>query len=211
MSKRTKPIIGLCGGIGSGKSSVARLFAEAGCVVIDSDALNREVLADPTIASKLRDWWGPRVLADDGSLNRRIVADVIFKDQDQRKRLESLTHPLIARRRTAKIAAGLHDPAVRAIILDSPLLFESNLDRQCDAVVFVATNEDRRLMRLQQSRGWDESELRRREHWQMPLARKQSRSDFTIRNEGSFELRALVGETLSLILTKNPPTRSGSQ
>jgi dephospho-CoA kinase len=212
LSKRAKAIIGICGGIGSGKSTVARLLAEAGCAVIDSDALNREVLGDPAIASELRDWWGPRVIADDGSLDRREVAEVIFGDPDERKRLESLTHPLIAERRVAMIAAGLRDPAVRAIILDSPLLFESNLDRQCDSVVFVATNEDRRLMRLQQTRGWDESELRRRAQSQAAPAWKQSRSDFTIRNEGSFdELRTAVVETLTLILAEYSPTESDPQ
>lgn len=205
-------MIGLCGGIGSGKSSVARLFAEMGCLVIDSDALNHEVLGEPAVVSELRDWWGERVVADDGKLDRKRVSDIIFRDPGQRQRLETLVHPLIASRREAIIARGLKDRAVRAIILDSPLLFESNLNRQCDSVVFVDTHEDLRLRRLQRTRGWDEPELRRREQWQAPLARKQSRSDFTIRNEGSLdELRATVAETLSLVLTKDSPGDSGPQ
>lgn len=202
-----KPVIGLCGGIGSGKSTVARMLGELGGLVIDSDALNREALERPEVVQKLREWWGEPVVSADGRVDRRSLGRIVFGDAAARKRLESLTHPLIAARRSAMIQQGLQDPAVTAIILDSPLLFESNLDRLCDSIIFIETSEDQRLRRLQRTRGWDEHELHRRERWQTPLAEKRSRSGFTIRNSGSLEqLRRQVAHTLARILSQYAPS-----
>lgn len=200
-SAPSKPIIGLCGGIGAGKSSVARVFAELGGLVIDSDAICDEIQRRPEIVSILREWWGDGVIADDGGLDRRGVGRIVFARPTERKRLESLLYPLIAERRQAMIMRGLRNPAVRAIILDSPLLFESNLDRLCDSIVFVDASESQRLERVRKSRGWDERELRKRERWQLPLAEKRARCAWTIRNEGSpSELRAQAVATFNRIL-----------
>ena len=182
-----KPIIGLCGGIGAGKSVVARELERLGGLLIDSDQLNHEVLRRPEVARVLREWWGDEILGEDGAVDRRRVAELIFDDARQKRRLESLVHPLIASLREDMIAVGSGDPKVRAIILDSPLLLESNLDRLCQAVICVEASETQRLRRLQQTRGWDIEELRRRERWQLPLAEKRARSQSVIRNEGSIE------------------------
>lgn len=182
-----KPILGLAGGIGSGKSTVAAVFARQGCLVIDSDALNHEILARPAVAQRLREWWGPQVVGPDGGTDRAAVGRIVFQEPTQRERLESFVHPLIAERRAAMIQGGNSDPAVKAITLDSPLLFESNLDRECDATVFVDVPEDVRLNRLQQTRNWDSRQLLDRERWQLPLDEKRRRSDFVVDNKGSIE------------------------
>lgn len=201
-----KPIIGIVGGIGAGKSAVAEAFASLGCLVISSDEANREILDRPEVAGQLRNWWGERVLGPDGRVNRKAVAEIVFADGTERRRLESLTHPLIAAHRAAMILAGLDDPAVVAIILDSPLLFESRLDTQCDRVVFVEASEAQRFERLRRSRGWDEAEFRRREASQLSVDAKRRRSGYVIRNESTMDdLRKAVADVLNRIRMELSP------
>jgi len=182
-----KPIMGICGGIGAGKSQVAAEFARQGCVVIDSDQLNHEVLRTPEVAQTLRQWWGPDVLDASGEPDRRAIARIVFAAPAEKARLEQLVYPLIATRRAAIISAAKENSAITAIVIDSPLLFESNLDRECDTVIFVAASTARRLERLQATRGWDADELQRRERWQLSTADKRRRAKFVIDNDGSVE------------------------
>ncbi len=179
-----KPIIGLCGGIGSGKSTVAAVFESLGCLVIASDALNHEVLSRAEVRDVIRGWWGESVVGADGALDRRKMAEIVFSDPRERERLESLTHPLIRQLQVDKIRQDSHSKT-RAVILDSPLLFESDLHRSCDVVVFVDADHDTRLQRVSQTRGWGEDELDRREQWQKPLSWKRSRADYVIANNGA--------------------------
>jgi len=203
-----KPIIGLCGGIGSGKSRVAREFEHLGCLVIDSDRLNTEVLQEPEVLATLRRWWGDEVIGADGRLDRRKVADRVFADPQERRRLEQLVHPLIEQRRAAMIKAVENHSAIKAIVIDSPLLFESNLDRECDTVVYVDASEGERLRRLAQERGWDAEELRRRERWQLALTEKRARADFIVDNEGPAErLCPQVADILQKVLARHNPPR----
>jgi len=185
--KRRKPIIALCGGIGSGKSEAARVFASLGGLVIDSDRLNHEVQGAAEVLAKFKEWWGPGAVTEGGEANRRLIAEIVFSRPEERRRLESLVFPLIARRRRVMIRAGLKDPAVRAIILDSPLLFESKLDRLADRVVFIDAGPEQRLARITRTRGWDAQELDRREAQQAPVAEKKARSQHALPNDGSLE------------------------
>ena len=180
----SKPIIGLCGGVGAGKSRVAEEFARQGCLVIDSDRVNHELLRRPDVVATLRQWWGDGILGPDGLPDRRRIAEIVFADPVQKQRLEALMYPLIDALRGSMILKVDEDRAVKAIILDSPLLFESNLDRHCDAIVFVDAHRSHRLQRLQQTRGWSAAQLAAREQWQLPLAEKRSRSDFRVDNDG---------------------------
>lgn len=207
MVKR-KPILGLCGGIGSGKSRVAAEFAAQGGVVIDSDRLSHEILARPEVLAQVAAWWGPEVAGPDGRPNRSAIASLVFSDARKKRQLEDLLYPLIAARRSDIIQGAVENPAVKTIILDSPLLFESNLDRLCDFVVFVEADESTRLQRLAQSRGWNEEEMRRRERWQMPLEQKRSRSQFTIDNNGpETRLPAQVAKILADAISRMPSSR----
>jgi len=201
--KPKQPIIGLCGAIGAGKSRVAAEFERLGCLVVDSDRLSHEVLAQPEVVETLRQWWGADVVAADGGPDRRRIGEIVFADPEQRRRLESLVYPLIASRRAAMIRAVRDSTAVRAIIIDSPLLFEANLDRQCDTIVFVNAGEPQRFRRLRAARGWDAEEVRRREQWQQPAVEKRSRAEFVVENDGPAErLAPQVADILEQILAR---------
>lgn len=179
------PVIGLVGGIGAGKSAVAAALRELGCVVCDSDALAREALGDPTVVTMLRERWAdrrPGPVAADGSVERRAVAAIVFGDVNERRWLESITHPWIeARRRALFAAAPAHAPA---LVIDAPLLLEAGLGDQCDAVIFVDAPRTARMARVRSARGWDEGELLRRERSQWPLERKRSAATDVIVNDG---------------------------
>ena len=175
-----KPIIGIVGGIGSGKTHVARLFGELGCMVIEADALVREAYDDPAIRRVLLEWWGEGVFQADGKVHRASIAKKVFSDPAERLRLEGLLHPWVnARRRRMQEGA---DAGVAGFIWDTPLLLETGLEGECDAVVFVDAPESERLSRVASERGWEAEELFRRENLQMPLDKKQRISDYVIVN-----------------------------
>lgn len=181
------PVIGLLGGIGSGKSEVARLMAARGCVVSDSDAHTREILLRPAIRDTLVSWWGPDILTPGGEVDRAAVAHIAFADAAQRARLESLIHPLVheERDRTFAAARAASPPPPRAFVIDAPLLLEAGLDRLCTALVFVDAPHDQRLARVAATRGWSEDHLAAREAAQLPLAQKRARCGVVIGNTGS--------------------------
>lgn len=196
----TRPVvIGLAGGIGSGKSFVARILEEAGCVVYDADREVAALYKRADVLDTLRSWWGGAVAQDD-ELDRAEVARIIFEDELQRERLEGYLFPLLHQRRQEMIAEAGRRGA-RAFVIDAPLLFEANLDPECDRVVFVDTPRAMRLERLKARSGWDEAELARREKAQLPLEVKRERSDDCLDGSaGADELRARVLELLDEIL-----------
>ena len=182
VSRVRKPIIGLTGGIGSGKSSVAHHFAMLGAGVIDADALARDAIDRPDIRDRLVAMFGNEILAPDGSPARDRIAALVFDSQEQLQRLESVIHPEVHRRRAAMRRKFLDDPAIRAVVEDVPLLMEKGLDKGCDVVIFVDCPVQTRLKRLAASRGWAPGELHRREKCQLPLGLKAQQADYVIDN-----------------------------
>src|SRR3954447_4160874 len=122
-----KPIIGVAGGIGSGKSYVARLFGELGCLVIDSDAQVRDAYNDERVKSALREWWGDAAFDSEGNVDRRFISRRVFSEAAERERLERLLHPLVNESRAALMQQVADDPQVVAYVWDTPLLFETGL------------------------------------------------------------------------------------
>ena len=197
-----KPIIGLVGGIGSGKSYIANLFADEGCMVIDSDAAVTEAYHRPEVREKIRQWWGGQVLLPNGHVNRKEIAKLVFSDEQQRRQLEGLIHPIVAELRDDQMRQGADDASVKAYVWDTPLLLETGLGHQCDAIVFVEAPEAQRIERVRRTRGWDEAELRRREKLQMPLDKKLDMANDIVRNTAGAdeEVRNQVRKVLSRIL-----------
>ncbi len=204
-------VIGLAGGIGAGKSELARALGKLACVVIDSDALAKRLLDEPEVVKVLREWWGDSIVGESGRVDRSRVASIVFEDSEQRARLESLIHPRVKQARKRVIEENRD---ARAIVIDAPLLFEAGVDKECDAVLFVDVPREIRLSRVRASRAWDEQEVARREAGQWAVDRKRAASDVVIDNSGSSEA---LGERAARVLTslearfgagskKNPPS-----
>ncbi|MCZ6684169.1 MAG: dephospho-CoA kinase [Planctomycetota bacterium] len=194
----------MSGGVGAGKSAVAKILAELGAGVIDSDVLSRQELDTQEIKDALVRWWGSGVLEAGGSINRQKVASIVFGDPSQRHRLESLLHPRIAVRRSDLIAEFEARADIRMIVLDSPLLYEVDLDLLCEAVVFVEADEAVRKQRSEKDRQWSEEELSRREKSQQPLDMKRARADYICVNNSSLDaLRDRVKEVFTQIVSKS--------
>ncbi len=227
-------VIGLVGGIGSGKSRVARILAELGCAVSDSDAVNRQILRRPDVRSTLVLWWGDSILGPDGEIDRRRIAERVFSSEDDRRRLESLTHPLIRAEREALFARLAEElarsgtgtppraersderPGHGVVVVDAPLLLETGLDRECDAVVFVDAPAEVRAARVRASRGWDAGELERRERAQWAVDEKRRRAGHVVVNDSDDpgaedRLRARLGTLLTEVrLGAGGPSKQAS-
>jgi dephospho-CoA kinase len=202
---RAKPVIGLSGGIGSGKSTVGRLFGELGCAVFNADALAHEVIEEPEVRAELRAWLGAGVFNPDGSVNRKVVGGRVFSDEGARRRLNGLIHPRVLLRRDVLMREAMAEPLVKAIVWDTPLLFETGLEGECDVLVFVKALPELRLRRVQASRGWDAAELARREKMQLPLDKKREKADYCIENSGEVNASlSQVQRVLSQILDRQP-------
>ena len=201
-----KPIVGLVGGIGSGKSYIARMFEDEGCLVIDSDEAVGEAYQRPEVREKLKEWWGGEVFFPNGQVNRKAIAQRVFRDEGERRRLEGLIHPIVAEIRDEQMRLAQRDASVVAYVWDTPLLLEVGLGGQCDAIVFIDSPEEERLERVKRTRGWDEAELRRREKLQMPLDKKRVMANDMVRNTAGAddEVRNQVRKVLSRILARIP-------
>ena len=175
--------VGLTGGIGAGKSEVARLLAEHGAVVVDADALAREALSPGTAETDaVRARFGPAVVAPDGSLDRAALGRVVFADPEALAALEGIVHPFVARRSRALIAAAPDDAVV---VYDVPLLVEKGLQGDYDLVVVVESADEVRLRRLTEGRGMPESDARARMAAQASSAQRRAVADVVIDNDAS--------------------------
>lgn len=178
------------------------MMKELGAGVIGSDALGHQEINTPDVKRTLVEWWGKAVIAADGSVDRGRVASIVFGDESQRRRLEALLHPRIARRHDEMMAEFDKQDDVKFIVIDSPLLFEAKLDRLCDAVVFVEAPLDAREERSEKYRRWPRGTLARREKNQQPLDMKRRRADYICDNNSTLnELRKQVEEIVTTILS----------
>lgn len=178
-------MVGLTGGIGAGKSAVARRLAEHGAVVIDSDVLAREAVApgSPGLAEVVAAF-GPGVLAGDGSLDRPALAARVFGDEEVRRRLEGIIHPRV-RARTAELVAAAPPDAV--VVNDVPLLVEAGLAGLYQLVIVVLADEPVRVARLVRERAMDPQEAYARIRAQASDEHRRAVADVVIVNNGSLE------------------------
>ncbi len=181
-------MVGLTGGIGAGKSAVAKRLAQLGAVIIDADRLAREVVEPGTegLAEVVAEF-GSGVLGPDGALDRPALGRVVFGDPAARQRLEKIIHPRV-RARTAEIAAAAPDGSV--VVNDVPLLVESGLADRYPLVVVVEADLDARLARLARDRGMSAGEARARIAAQATDEQRRAVADVVVVNNGDFEALA---------------------
>jgi dephospho-CoA kinase len=190
--------VGLTGGIGSGKSTVSRMLAERGAVVVDSDVLAREVVAPgtPGLAAVL-EVFGEGVVTADGELDRAALSRIVFADSEARRRLEAITHPLV-RARARQIEAAAPDGSV--VVHDIPLLVETGQQDKFDAVVVVDAEVETQLRRLAESREMGPDDARGRISAQASREQRRAAADYVIVNDGSVEdLRRQVDDVWAAI------------
>jgi dephospho-CoA kinase len=176
--------VGLTGGIGSGKSEVSRRLAALGALVIDADAVAREVVERGTPGlERVVAAFGTGVLRDDGSLDREGLGRIVFGDKDKLATLNSIVHPLVGERIATLMAEVERDHPDCVVVYDVPLLVENNLADRYDVVVVVASAPQTQLARLVQMRGMTEADARARIAAQAPLADKLAVADYVISND----------------------------
>jgi dephospho-CoA kinase len=170
-------VVGLAGGVGSGKSTVAGIFIKQGAQGIDADAVGHRVLDLPRVRAGLVRDWGEQILRG-SRVDRAALARLAFRTRKSIARLNRRVHPEILREIRRRIAT-----APGWIVLDAALLFETGADALCDVVVFVSAPRAVRARRIR-ARGWAPGELRRRERFQFPVAYKKQKADYVIDNAG---------------------------
>ena len=177
------PMVGIVGGIASGKSTVATYLEQQGGLRIDADRLGHAVLTEPDVIARLTARWSESILDNTGAISRRALAARVFGEaqREELQFLERVTHPRIGARIEETRRKAQSEQTHRWVVLDAALLIKGGWDRLCHVVLFVDAPWEIRVARAV-SRGWDESELRRREAGQTSLAEKRARADFTVEN-----------------------------
>jgi len=193
-------VLGVLGGIASGKSAVARLLAGPDGEVIDADDLAHRALEEPEVLERVRARFGGEVLDPEGRPDRAAIARRAFRDPADRRALEGWIHPIV-RVRIRELLDAARTRGVPRVVLDVPLLLENQAEHglasQCDELVFVDADEDAREQRAMSARGWSRGEMARREASQLPLAEKRARAGHLILNDG--DLEQLEASVLSLL------------
>jgi dephospho-CoA kinase len=198
---RKPVVIGLLGGVSSGKSTVARIFEDAGFRRIDADAEAHRATESPELLARIRQRFGAAIIDRDGALDRDALAAVVFDDERARLDLEHIVHPAVRAAITAELDDAL--AAGQSVVLDVPLLIEGGLIDRCDWTVFVEASGELRAQRAAE-RGWSDDEVGRREAAQLPLTVKKARAAASIDNSGTPEkTRAQVEAFLARILLRS--------
>ncbi len=179
--------IGITGGIGSGKSTVAKMLASLGGRVIDADTIAHRVLSYQKVKSKICKVWGKDIFNKHGEVDRNLLAKIVFSAGEQIDELNKIVHPVVIDEIKGQIEEIERGGNVRAIVIDAALLVESNLANICDIILFVDATKQVRQGRVKDERKWGSVELTRRERFQQSTTLKKKTADYVINNNLSKE------------------------
>jgi dephospho-CoA kinase len=204
------PVIGILGGIASGKSFVARELQKRGAVLLSADEAGHEVLREPAVEHAAQERWGSNIFGPDGHIIRGRLADIVFAPSPDGARelafLEQLTHPRISARLKPQLDQLLQDPQTKAVVLDAPVMIKAGWNKFCDTILFIEAPREQRVWRARQ-RGWSQEDFDRREAVQESLNAKRDLADVVIDNSASQEQSIAQIEKFWLSLTGSlPPT-----
>jgi len=198
-----KAIIGIIGGVGSGKSTVAAEFGKLGCAVIDADKIAHELLEEKAAKKKIVGLFGQAILDSAGKIDHRKLADVVFADADKLSSLNKIIHHLVLGRAEELIRQYNRQNEVKAIVLDMPLLVEVGWAKRCDKLIFVDCKRQLRVDRAKKMGVFDENQLKIRENFQISLDNKVAIADNTVDNNSDFSaLARQVTDIFSYIMGK---------
>jgi len=198
-----KPIIGIIGGVGSGKSTVAAEFGKLGCKVVDADKITHELLEEKVAREKIVGLFGEAILDSAGKIDHKKLADVVFADADKLSSLNKIIHPLVLGRAEELIKQYNNQNEVKAIVLDMPLLVEVGWARRCDKLIFVDCKRQLRVDRAKKMGVFDENQVKIRENFQISLDNKAKLTDNIIDNNSDFSaLARQVIDIFSYIMGK---------
>ncbi len=192
---KKKPVIGILGGIGSGKSTVAAEFGKLGCGVIDADEIAHKLLEKKNVKEKIITLFGP-VLDSAGKIDRKKLADIVFADADKLSALTGILHPFVLTRTEQLINQYNQENQVEAIVLDMPLLMEVGWEKRCDKLIFVDCERPLRVNRMKKMGLFDENKFKIRENFQISLDNKVAIAENTINNNSG--LSALVRQVADI-------------
>jgi len=202
-NSKKKPIIGILGGISSGKSTVAAEFAKLGCKVIDADKIVHELLQKTGVRKKITTLFGRAILNSAGEIDNRKLAKVVFANTEKLLLLNKIIHPLVLERTEELIERYNHQSQIKAIVLDMPLLAEVGWAKRCDRLIFVNCKRKIRIDRAKKMKGFDENQIKIRENFQISLDNKASIVDNVIDNNSDFQaLVRQVADIFSYIVNK---------
>jgi dephospho-CoA kinase len=202
-------LVGLTGGIATGKSTVSALLRQLGCEIIDADLLAREVVepGQPALAQIVTEF-GRDVVTAAGALDRKKLGAIVFANPERRRRLEAITHPAIRDRFQARLDELAERGFVGLVVFDAAVMIESGNYKNMDRLVVVVTDEPTQLARLHGRDGTDDAENRRKVASQMPLAEKAKLADYVIDNSGDREATAEQVRRVFAALMSELETRS---
>ena len=196
----TKPVIGILGGIGSGKSTVAAAFGVLGCAVIEADTLAHGVLNEPEVTAAVVRRFGPAVLTAEGVVDREALGRRVFDDPAGIDFLNGLIHPRVLQLCEGFIVQYQADAAAAGIVLDMPLLMEVGWEKKCDFLIFVDCESQKRLERSLKKGKIDASQLKKREKYQISLDKKKEIAHYSVHNNSEIsEVTEQVAQIFSCI------------
>lgn len=205
-------VIGLTGGFGTGKSTVARMFQALGAVVFDADAMAHEAMEPKRLAwRRIVKAFGGRILNEDQTINRRRLASVVFADAPKRRELEAIIHPQVLRAMKQHVHRLRRSRRIPAVVLEVPLLLEVGAEHLVDAVVVVTTRPEVQRQRLKRKYGWSETEVNARIGAQWELSAKAALADHVIDNStGVDATRTQVEQLWSQLVPRSSRSRSST-
>ncbi len=196
-------VYGLCGGSGSGKGTVAKLFSEYSILSIDTDSVYHALVSESSpCLTELSVEFGPQIIGCDGALDRKKLAELVFSDAggERHKRLNEITHKHVLER-VRELLGEMSKSGAPAVLIDAPMLYESGFDRECDGVICVVADKDLRAERIVARDGITHKQALQRISSQLPDEYLAEHSDFKIVNNGTIsELRILVARIAEEII-----------
>ncbi|MGA2915166.1 MAG: dephospho-CoA kinase [Sedimentisphaerales bacterium] len=196
-----KNIIGIMGGIASGKSAVAKELAKLGCAVIDADEIAKELLGNEDVKKLLKNRFGSGIFDENGEIDRKKLSGIVFSSAESVKDVNAVIHPRVLDKTEKLIEQYRRQPTIKAIVLDMPLLAEVGWEKRCDKLIFVQCDEEIRLKRAQKKGVLDENELKKRENFQISLDKKLAMAQYIVENNDLSEMIIQIGKLFPALIS----------